>query len=305
MTRLLHTGNAIVDVALTIDSLPEPGGDVLASSSAITAGGAVNTMVAAVRDGLETLHLGARGAGPFAAIVARALGDAGIRAVGPVVDVDTGYSVVLIDPSTERTFVTHVGAESRLTRAALDAVEVRDDDIVVVSGYSLAHSPDVLPGWVAALPAGVRVVFDPSPLVASLSASALDVLLARADIVTANAREAGLIAGAPPAAPAAGSAADLAARVRPGAAVLVRNGSAGCWLVDGGAPVLVPGFAVTAVDSTGAGDAHCGVLCAALSRGDSLPDAVRRANAAAALAVSRRGPATSPTSAEIEALLAR
>lgn len=312
VTRLLHTGNAIVDVALTIDALPEPGGDVLASSSAITAGGAVNTMVAAVRDGLETLHLGARGTGPLAAIVGRALDDAGIEAVGPVVDVDTGYSVVLIDPSTERTFVTHVGAESRLTRAALDAVELRYDDIVVVSGYSLAHSPDVLPGWVSALPAAVRVVFDPSPLVASLPADALDAVLARADVVTANAREAALLAGplavagaAPAAAPAARSAAAVAARARPSAAILVRDGAAGCWLVDGGTLVLVPGFAVTAVDSTGAGDAHCGVLCAALSRGDSLADAARRANAAAALVVSRRGPATSPTSAEIEALLAR
>jgi sugar/nucleoside kinase (ribokinase family) len=67
--------------------------------------------------------------------------------------------------------------------------------------------------------------------------------------------------------------------------------------------VHVPGFPVRAVDTTGAGDAHTGVLAAGLLGGLSLPSAVRRANAAAALAVTRLGPATSPTAEEIDALL--
>ncbi|WP_431280453.1 PfkB family carbohydrate kinase [Leifsonia poae] len=67
----------------------------------------------------------------------------------------------------------------------------------------------------------------------------------------------------------------------------------------------MPGFSVDAVDTNGAGDAHGGVLAAALSRGAGMLDAARRANAAAAIAVTRSGPATAPTSAEIDALLAR
>jgi sugar/nucleoside kinase (ribokinase family) len=69
-------------------------------------------------------------------------------------------------------------------------------------------------------------------------------------------------------------------------------------------PVLVPGFPVRAVDTNGAGDTHGGVLAAALSRGDDVLDAARRANAAAAIAVTRWGPATAPTAAEIDAMLA-
>ena len=67
----------------------------------------------------------------------------------------------------------------------------------------------------------------------------------------------------------------------------------------------IPAPTVRAVDTTGAGDAHAGVFLAALADGLSPADAARRANAAAALAVTRPGPATSPTRAELDAWLAR
>jgi sugar/nucleoside kinase (ribokinase family) len=69
--------------------------------------------------------------------------------------------------------------------------------------------------------------------------------------------------------------------------------------------VPIPAPAVTAVDTTGAGDAHSGVFLAALADGLPAADAARRANAAAALAVTRPGPATSPARAELDAWLAR
>jgi sugar/nucleoside kinase (ribokinase family) len=65
--------------------------------------------------------------------------------------------------------------------------------------------------------------------------------------------------------------------------------------------VLAP--VVTAVDSTGAGDAHAGVFLASLADGLPPLDAAARANAAAAYAVTRHGPATSPTRAELDAWL--
>lgn len=63
----------------------------------------------------------------------------------------------------------------------------------------------------------------------------------------------------------------------------------------------MPALCVDAVDTNGAGDSHCGVLCTALAAGCNVLAAVRRANVAAGLAVSRRGPATSPTTAQIDA----
>jgi ribokinase len=63
---------------------------------------------------------------------------------------------------------------------------------------------------------------------------------------------------------------------------------------------------VSTVDSTGAGDAFCGALAAALAEGRSLAEAVNRAVAGGGLATTRSGAREGmPTSAELEEFLAR
>ena len=97
---------------------------------------------------------------------------------------------------------------------------------------------------------------------------------------------------------------ELSRQLPDGATVVVRDGARGCVLIRDGQAERVPAPPVEAVDTNGAGDAHCGVLAAELLRGADWPEAVRRANAAAALAVTRYGPATAPTRAEVDTLLA-
>ncbi|MFZ7089340.1 PfkB family carbohydrate kinase [Curtobacterium sp. RRHDQ10] len=303
MPRLVSVGNVIVDIVMRVGAIPEPGGDVIADRSEITAGGGLNTMVAARRDGLDVVFAGQYGTGPFGDVVRSALVASGVEVVQPgLPDLDSGYCVALVDATTERTFVTSVGAEGRLGPEDLDRVAVRADDIVFVSGYGLAHpaNGDAIVAWLGGLPDEVRVVLDPSPLVDTLRPDVLAAVLTRSDVVSTNSREARLMA---PDSSHLGDAAERIAAETRGAAV-VRDGASGCWVAAAGrAAELVAGFAVTAVDTNGAGDAHDGVLIAALSRGDDLVAAARRANAAAAIAVTRDGPATAPTAAEIDDLL--
>ncbi|GLY50589.1 PfkB family carbohydrate kinase [Lentzea sp. NBRC 102530] len=303
--RLISTGNVIVDIVMTVAHLPEPGGDVIAADSRMTAGGGLNTLVAARRAGLPVVFAGQYGTGPMADIVRAALQESGASVVQTGLDdVDSGYCVVLVDPSAERTFVTAVGAEGRLTRADLDRVDVTERDLVHVSGYSLAHPVNAaaLTGWLPGLPTGTRLITDPSPLVGDLDPAVLGPVLRRTDVLSANAREAAVATGLTDLAAAASA---LTGRIRPGGLVVVRDGAAGCWLAGSQVrePVLVPGFPVHAVDSNGAGDAHAGVLAAGLAAGLPPQQAARRANAAAALAVTRSGPATSPDAAEVDAFL--
>ncbi|WP_216895523.1 PfkB family carbohydrate kinase [Nocardia alni] len=91
---------------------------------------------------------------------------------------------------------------------------------------------------------------------------------------------------------------------RIGPAVVVRDGAAGCVLARDGRIEAIQGFPVDPVDTNGAGDAHCGVLAAALLAGADLTTAAERANAAASLAVRLSGPATAPTAAQIDRFLA-
>ncbi len=71
-----------------------------------------------------------------------------------------------------------------------------------------------------------------------------------------------------------------------------------------GMPLIIPGRAVRAVDTTGAGDCFVGAVAAQLAAGKSIPDALAYANAAASISVQRMGAAPSmPTAAEVAAIL--
>jgi len=302
--RLVHVGNVIVDVVMAVPALPVAGSDVLATAAAITVGAGFNVMAAAHRQGMPVVHGGVHGTGAFGDRVRAQLAAEGIEVARPArPGPDTGFCVALVDATGERTFVTSRGAEATLDAADLAVLDVRPGDVVYVSGYSLL-SPTAGPAvvaWLAALPDAAVVVVDPQPLVADVPRAVLDPVLARADWWTCNAAEATATTGA--ADPAA--AAQLLAGLSTRAHVLVRTGADGCLLLErGGRLRPVPAYAVPAVDTNGAGDAHVGVFVAALASGASPYDSADRANAAAALATTRPGPATAPGRDELELFLA-
>ena len=335
--RLVFAGEAIVDVAVHVPAFPSPGADVLASESEITVGGGFNVMAAAARQGLPVLYAGGHGTGPWGDLVRKALAAEGIDVFrGPDPLRDTGFAVALSKPGGERTYVTRLGAESAREPGCMDEVPVEQGDAVYISGYGLLSPEGVLAGWAASLPPGALLFCDPGPLVGQIPARFLDQVLPRCDWLSCNEREAALLTGITD---PAGAARALLSRAKVGCAeggVIVRAGAAGCYLAprapgtrtrtrtrgdesavhmpiavstarssDAGPGVVrVPAPAVTAVDTTGAGDAHAGVFLAALAGGLDAEAAARRANAAAALAVTRPGPATAPTRAALDAWLA-
>jgi sugar/nucleoside kinase (ribokinase family) len=319
--RLVFAGEAIVDVVLTVPGLPPRGGDQLATSSQVTAGGGFNVMAAAARQGLPVLYAGGHGTGPWGDLVRAALAAEGIGWLRPAdPDRDTGFDVALVEPDAERTFVTHLGAEAVRGPGGWSGVPAGAGDAVYVSGYGLVgpETGAVLGRWAAALPPGVTLFLDPGPLAADIPAAVLGPMLGRCDWLSCNLREAGILAGphaADPGPAGTGSVergpvdpATLAGRLldrAPQAGVLVRAGKAGCYLAlrTEPGPVHLPAPVVKAVDSTGAGDAHAGVFLATLADGRDPLQAAARANTAAAFAVTRPGPATAPTREQLDTWL--
>ena len=313
LKRLLFAGEAIVDLLMWVPKLPERGGDVLTAASAVEVGGGFNIMAAAVRQGLPVVYAGGHGTGPWGDKVRAALAAEDIRLLRtPDPDADTGFDVALVEADGERTFVTQLGAESLREPDAWSLVRVRPGDAVYISGYGLVApgSGAILGAWAAGLPPGVLLFVDPGPLVADIPAAVLDPVLARCDWWSCNQREAALLTGA-----GADDPAEAARRLirRTGHAdVIVRAGPDGCVLalrvtgpaMDHGLSLShIPAPAVIAIDTTGAGDAHSGVFLAGLGAGLTVGEAVRRANAAAALTVTRSGAAVSPTQAELDQFL--
>jgi sugar/nucleoside kinase (ribokinase family) len=291
--RLLHTGNAVIDVVLDVPDLPERGGDVLATRTSTTAGGGFNVMAAAARQGVAVTYAGAHGTGPFGDRARAALRAEGIEVLRPPrADRDTGFVISLIDAEGERTFVTSPGAEATLGTDDLDALKPTQDDVVYITGYSLMYPPNraALSAWLSEVDAGTCVVVDPGPLADQIPAPVLELMFARADWWSCNGREATLLTGLDDPGDAARALGTRLAREH----ALVRIGADGCLLVHDGEQLLVPGYVVDAIDLNGAGDAHTGTFIAALIQGLDPRTAARRANAAAALSTTVRGPATAP-----------
>ena len=331
--RVIHTGQVVIDLTLRIEALPEPGGDVFADEAGMGLGGGYNVLVAARRLGVETLFAGTLGRGPFSQAA-----DAGLAAIGAVhvgarVDGDLGYCVAMTDARAERTFVSAAGAETRDPLDAFDRLEVGAEDVVYVSGYSLAHAANTAAlerlvhrlvgsagrtgdggggrssggasgGGGAAGGRPGAVLFDVSPMVGTASMESLEMVGALDPIWSLNEREAGILAARlgldAPDGDRAATAEALARRLGP---VLVRAGASGSWFASDDGLIRTPSVSVKPVDTNGAGDAHSGVLAAALARGVALPVALRWANAAGALSTTRRGPATCPTEKEIMAVV--
>ncbi|MCF5179843.1 sugar kinase [Pseudomonas syringae] len=299
--KLFYTGQVVVDLVMAIDRLPPSGGDVLATSATFEAGGGFNVMAAACRNGLRTVYLGRHGQGRFGDIARQAMRDEGVE-ISTMPREDTGLAVALVEASAERSFISYVGAEGGLSAEDLHGVQVSAEDYVFVSGYSLAHKNKVtaLLAWLGGLPSGTAVVFDPGPLVDALYGVEMRAVLPLISLWSSNREEALRFTQTQTPADALHS---LASTLREDALIVMRDGPAGCWIHHAGQTRLIPGFAVTALDTNGAGDAHAGVLLAELARGSSVDRAALRANAAAAIAVTRRGPATAPGREEIDALV--
>ena len=308
--RLLHLGNVVVDLVMEVPALPGRGADVLASRTSLAPGGGFNVMAAAARQGLPVSYGGAHGTGPFGDLARAGLAAEGIEVLQPPrPGADTGLVVTVVEAGGERTFLTSPGAEATLDAASLAAVTAGPADAVYLSGYGLAHpaSRAALAAWLAEVPEASLVVFDPGPLIDGIPPDALARVLGRADWLTCNAREAALLSGERDPARALHALSRRPAWApRRGQRVLVRTGPEGCMIgYSGTEPAVVPAFPVTAVDSNGAGDTHTGVFIAALARGAGEEQAARNANAAAAISVTRRGPATAPNADELARFLSR
>jgi ribokinase len=309
-------GSILVDVTVEVPALPPRGGDVLASGARTNVGGGFNLAAAVARQGVRCVYAAPHGTGRYGDLIREALAADGIEvSARRRPEGDSGFCVTLVEPDGERTFVTVAGVEGALSPEDLAAVAPVAGDLISVTGYDLLYpgTGPVLAGWLESLPGHVRVALDPGPLILDIPADRLAGVLSRLAVLTLNQREARLLVGLAKAEVEgeSGSALlDAVRRVVPAAStlVVVREGADGC-VAGGGAlddrVVSVAAPKVRAVDTTGAGDSHTGVLLAGLAGlpdghdGHDLDAVLVDAVRAAAVSVTRIGSATTPTRAEL------
>lgn len=296
MGRVLVLGSINRDLVLAVDAHPRPGETVSGSDIREFPGGkGANQAVAACRAGAETLLVGAVGTDGFGASMRAFLAGEGVDLTGVITvpDHPTGIAVILVDRNAENTVTIAPGANLALGAVDAGKVAFQPGDLVV----SQFEVPEdfIRAGFTRARAAGAVTIFNPAPM-KELSPA----LLALCDLVVLNETEL----------EAASGLADLvepreieaaARRIGEGRTIIVTLGAKGCLAVHSGGVITLPGRAVPAADTTGAGDCFVGVLAAGLAEGRTLQAALDRANRAAAISVTRAGAATSmPSRDEID-----
>ena len=313
--RVVLMGQILVDRVLTMETEFYRNHTKWVNDKGPHVGGGLNALVAARRMGAEAISLSPIGEGPNASLIEQALAREGIADAGPrVAGVDNGFCVALIDSRAERTFISTRGAETMAPASAwADFVRTMSPgDVLYVDGYLMDHpaNREAAEAALRVLPDGVRVVLDVSPII-----GIPDSLPSDGVIVSMNHREAEEIAHQRGDAsvrdrcrePREAARAMLGLLGRP---VLVRAGAEGAYIGRPAQPATnttaddvtaIPTPRVEAIDTNGAGDAHSGVLAAALAQGILLERALLLANCAGALSTTVVGPASCPTRDQIEA----
>lgn len=298
-------GSISADLTAYGSPLPRPGETVIADGFSMVLGGkGANQAIAARRAGAEVFMVGAVGDDLFRDLTLGALQAEGVDVAGVEVRAGaTGIAHIRVDTATgenDIAIVPNANHEVTPDRAAA-ALRLLADRVGVV--LVQLESPLVTVVRVAevARELGLTLVLDPAP-----AAPLPDALWRGVSVVTPNETEAEVLTGI---AVHDRASAERAARWfldRGVETVVITRGPDGVVVGRSDGVEEIPTFAVTAIDTTAAGDAFAGSLGASLAGGEPWPAAVRRAVAAGALATTVRGASPSlPTSAQVAELLSR
>lgn len=283
-----NLGSINVDHFYRVPHLPVPGETLAAAGYSVGLGGkGANQSVAAARAGARVEHIG--GVGPGADWVLERLRGYGVGTGHiEVGEAPTGHAVINVAEDGENAIVILPGANGAIAEAqvarALSAAA--PGDVLLLQNETVGQAEAAA----TAQASGLRVFYSAAPF----SAEAVRAVLTHVDVLLLNAVEAAQLEES-----LGRGVADLGVD-----AVVITKGSAGAEWV-GAERFAVPGHAVEAVDTTGAGDTFAGYLAAGLAEGLAPEQAMVRAGAAAALKVTRQGTADAiPAADEVAAFLA-
>lgn len=290
---LTALGSLHIDLITRTDRIPRLGETVWGGKFTMSPGGkGMNQAVAASRLGSEVGFVGSIGDDYFGSILKDRLRKEGIVTTHlKISSSPTGTANIMVDSDGNNIIAVAPGADKSLTLDDLEEI----DELLERSTVFLAQleMPDeiVVKGLEKASEAGVKTVLNLAPA-RKLPQGALRMV----DILILNELEVKDLAGSDSVEEAAGKVVGLGPR-----AVVVTLGKEGSMLVSKDEVKKVPGIEVEVVDTTGAGDAFCGGLAAALDRGESLERAIETGNMAGAISTTKLGAQEAlPTRAEIE-----
>jgi ribokinase len=273
-------GSLHFDIMVRAPYLPRTGETLMGEAWWWKPGGkGGNQAMAAARHGAVTRLVGRLGDDDFGARLRERLAAASVDlAHVRTTDRGSGMSVAIVESGGDYAAIVVAGADDDLDEAQVadSAAAIRDSQVLLIQN-EIAESSDVAAARIARA-AGTIVVLNAAP------ARPMGALAGLVDVLVVNTVEAEMLgAGNVDGLARAAEAALTFLAAAP--TVIVTVGAAGVAAASGAETWAIPGHAMPRDEAHGAGDVFVGALGARLAAADPLPDALRYANAAAALHV--------------------
>ena len=294
-------GDALIDYQYWVAKLPSAGGDeTILMSNKSSGGSAANTAIALGQQRLRTSFCGRVGSDENGRWIQEKMKTAGVDISCMQYGESTGYVISIIDGNSERTMLSYRGA-SAIPLEYTPALQqiLQNTKLLLVSGYSLMDAEQADFSLAAAKEtrkAGGLTALDPSPVIGQVDADTLEKILAITDIILPNKSELKMITGMED---VKKGVLHLLARVpcvalklgSEGSMAAIRKGFVSPMGIVFPADVILraPAVPVTAVDTTGAGDAFNAGFIASMFQRTDPQKWIERGNELAAKVVGQKG----------------
>ncbi len=300
--RIVVVGSSNTDMIVQVAHVPRPGETILGGRFSMAAGGkGANQAVAAARAGGSVAFVARVGADIFGENAVKGFAQDGINIEHVIRDpaAPSGVALIFVGDDGENSIGVASGANAALSPADVDAARSSITAADVLLMQLETPLPTIERAAEIARQAGVRIILNPAP-----AQPLPDALLRQVSILTPNETEAELLTGIAVNDDAQAEKAARALQAKGVGTVIITLGSRGAFVLGDGSAQRVAGFKVTPVDTTAAGDVFNGALAVALAEKRPMDQAIRFANAAAALSVTKLGAQPSaPRRPEIEAFM--
>ena len=282
-------GSANADLVTAVDRRPGAGETVPGSDPEVLPGGkGANQALAAGLLGANVAFVGCIGRDTNGDLLASSLQRAGVDLSHlRRVDTPTGLAIIAVTPDGDNSIIVTPGANACVSDVDIDTIAPLVAAAAVMVLQMELPAPVVARAARIAGTVGTRVVLNLSP-----SAPLDDDVLGLCDPLVVNEHEAMFLLG-PDAAGQDPRALAAMLRRRGARSVVITIGAAGAVVAGEGGIVHVPAPQVSAVDTTGAGDAFTGALAWRLACGETLADAAGYAVRVGSYAVRGKGAQTS------------
>ena len=302
MNKIAVVGSFGHDLIMQVTHIPARGETVGEGRYSEAFGGkGANQALASARSGGDVVFVASVGQDAPGDSAISSFSDEGIDTQHMVQtdQVGTGKAMIFVGDDGENSITVAPGANYHLKQNQVDAAEqeLKDASLIVmqleIPMETVEYVLEKAQVW------DTQVMLNPAP-----AKPLSDIALSRIHILVVNETEAEIVSGEKLDGEESISRIAKQLRAKGPKVVIVTLGAKGAHVDSDGFTGTVAGNKVDTLDTTAAGDVFCGALSTAVCNNNSLEDAVKFANAAAAIAVTRLGAQPSvPHQKEIETFM--